>query len=263
MDLNNLIQKYNDEGFISKIPIISNQEALLHRKSLEKAEKEIGDLHYKTKVHTILKSPWKLATNNKVLDIVEKIIGPNILLHNVTYIIKEPKSLSHVTWHQDLTYWGFSSDEQVSVWIALSPATKKSGCMQMIPKSHTWGKLEHIKTYDKNNVLSSGQTVNNIDESRSVYCELDAGQASFHNGWILHKSNPNNSDDRRIGVNIQYLATNVKQLKHNKDSAICVRGIDKFNHFFKDVPASTDLEEKAIKKFNEVTKLYKKTQRMN
>tara|TARA_Y100000590_G_C15597482_1_gene968633 strand:- start:57 stop:848 length:792 start_codon:yes stop_codon:yes gene_type:complete len=261
MNLDIISKKYKDDGFITNIPIISKEDAYIHRNALENAEKKIGNLHYKTKVHTILKSPYKIAINKIILDIVEKLIGPNILLHNVTYIIKEPKSLTHVSWHQDLTYWGFNNDNQVSVWLALSPTNKKSGCMQMIPKSHKLGKFTHEKTFDSSNVLSSGQRVNNIDEKNSVFCELEPGEASFHHGWILHKSNPNYSDDRRIGLNIQYISTDVKQLKHNKDSAICVRGYDEFNNFLKDEPAKKNLEKNALEKFYEVGRLYKKTQR--
>ena len=75
----------------------------------------------------------------ETLDLVEKILGSNILLHNTTFIIKEADTTSHVSWHQDLTYWRFSHDDQVSVWLALSPANELSGALQMIPKSHTPG----------------------------------------------------------------------------------------------------------------------------
>ena len=54
----------------------------------------MGALHYKSKVHTILTSPLEIATNKKALDVVEEIIGPNILLFNVTYIIKEARTES-------------------------------------------------------------------------------------------------------------------------------------------------------------------------
>ena len=263
MDIKKLYDRYNNRGFISNIQIISKKEALLQRQILEETENRIGLLHYKAKVHTILKSVYDLVINSKILDIVELLIGPNILLHNVTYIIKEPNSLSHVSWHQDLTYWGFDKDDQVSVWLAITKADKDSGCMQMIPGSHKWGKLQHVKTFDPTNVLSSGQTVTNIDEKKSIYCDLLPGEASFHHGRILHKSNKNITKDRRIGLNIQYLATHVKQTKHKKDSAICVRGIDKFNNFLRDTPPIKDLDPKDIKKFYELDKTYQKTQKSN
>ena len=132
-----------------------------------------------------------------------------------TFIIKEANTPSHVSWHQDLTYWGFSHDDQVSVWLALSPANELSGAMQMIPESHTSGMIEHITTKDKNNVLLQGQKVDGVNEKNATLCPLLPGEASFHHGWTIHSSMPNNSNDRRIGFNIQYIATHVKQMKNN------------------------------------------------
>ncbi len=149
-------------------------------------EKKIGNLHYQAKVHTILKSPYTLASDTRVLDFVESLIGPDILIYNVEYIIKEPHSPSHVSWHQGLTYWGFCSDEQVSMWLALSPASLESGCMRMVPGSHVKGMMEHQLTEDENNVLYQGQTVHGVDESAAVVYPLEPGEASFHHGWTLH-----------------------------------------------------------------------------
>jgi len=250
---------YDKDGYLSPIDIITKDEAKNHRNRLELAENKIGSLHYKSKVHTIIKSAYELATNRKMLDIVEKILGPNILLYNVTYIIKEPKTMSHVSWHQDLTYWGFSHDDQVSAWLALSEASELSGAMKMMPGSHKQGKKNHEITHDKNNVLLQGQTVKNVDEKLSVLCPLKPGQASFHHGWTLHTSKSNNSSDRRIGLNIQYIATQMRQMKNDTDTAICVRGEDKFNFYQKDEPARIDLDIEALDKFKRLDEQYKKT----
>lgn len=253
------INDYFEKGFLSPVKIIDQDEALNHRKKLEDAEKKLGPIHYKSKVHTVLKSAFDLATSKNILDVVEKILGPNILLYNVTYIIKEPNSAAHVSWHQDMTYWGFSGDEQVSAWLALSEANDLSGAMKMIPGSHKMGKKQHDTTNDKDNVLLQGQTVRNVNEELSVLCSLKPGQASFHHGWTLHTSMPNKSDDRRIGLNIQYIATHIKQLKNEKDTAICVRGYDEFNHFLKDEPAKVEIDFDALERFKELDKQYKKT----
>jgi ectoine hydroxylase-related dioxygenase (phytanoyl-CoA dioxygenase family) len=246
MNFDSYSQQYARDGFLSGIDILSPASALQHRQALENAESKVGSLHYKTKVHTILKSAYDLAVDPGLLDIVELCIGPDVLLYNVTYIIKEPHSESHVSWHQDLTYWGFSSDDQVSVWLALSPATRKSGCMKMIPGSHREGKVEHRLTDDESNVLLSGQTIREVDESLAVLCGLEPGQASFHHGWTQHASTPNLSDDRRIGLNMQFVTPRVKQLKQANDSAILVRGEDRYHHFKVDVAASADLDSEAM-----------------
>jgi ectoine hydroxylase-related dioxygenase (phytanoyl-CoA dioxygenase family) len=252
-------QQYARDGFLSGIDILSSASALRHRQALENAESKVGSLHYKTKVHTILRSAYDLSINPSLLDFVELCIGPDILLHNVTYIIKEPHSESHVSWHQDLTYWGFDNDDQVSVWLALSPASRKSGCMKMIPGSHRQGKVEHQLTDDDNNVLLSGQTIGEVDESLAVLCELEPGQASFHHGWTQHASMPNISDDRRIGLNMQFLATSVKQVKQANDSAILVRGEDRYHHFEADIAASTDLDPEAMARQAALELSYRKT----
>ena len=184
--LNKYQQDYNENGFIYPVKIISIEEAKKHREILENTEKVLGKMHYQSKIHTILKSAYELATHQNILDIVEKVIGPNILLHNTTYIIKEPQTPAFVSWHQDLTYWGFSHDDQVSVWLALSDADETSGAMYMIPGSHLEGKKEHIKIEDKNNVLFQNQRVQKFDESKKTLCSLKAGEASFHHGWTIH-----------------------------------------------------------------------------
>ena len=259
MNFDSYSQQYARDGFLSGIDILSRASALQHRQALENAESKVGSLHYKTKVHTIIKSAYDLAVDPGLLDIVELCIGPDVLLYNVTYIIKEPHSESHVSWHQDLTYWGFSSDDQVSVWLALSPATRASGCMKMIPGSHRQGKVEHRLTDDVSNVLLSGQTIREVDESLAVLCELEPGQASFHHGWTQHASTPNLSDDRRIGLNMQFVTPRVKQLKQADDSAILVRGEDRYYHFKVDVAASADLDPEAMIRQTALEQSYRTT----
>ena len=230
------------DGFLSPVDILGVEEAAAHRARMEGAEAKFGPLHYEFKIHTILCSPYELATHPRVLDVVESLIGPDILLYNVTYIVKEPDSAAFVSWHQDLTYWGFDDDAEVSMWLALSPATTESGCMRMVPGSHVDGRREHVITDDPSNVLDQGQTVRGVAEAEAVTCSLQPGQASFHHGWTLHSSSPNRSDDRRIGLNVQYLVPHVRQTKHDKDSAILVRGEDRFGHFAWDIPAETDFD---------------------
>lgn len=256
LDLDNYKACYDRYGFISPVRFFSTEEAAEHRKIMETAEASIGNLHYKAKVHTILRSPYQLASHKNILDVVERLIGPDILIYNVEYIVKEPGAPSYVSWHQDLTYWGFDSDDQVSMWLALSPAPEESGCMRMIPGSHAKGMKKHQKTADENNVLYQGQTVDDVDEKDAVVCPLQPGEASFHHGWTLHASLPNRSNDRRIGLNVQYIKPSMKQLKHDGDSAMLVLGEDLYNHFLPDVPAETDLDPVAMGKFKTLNNVH-------
>ncbi len=120
--------------------------------------------------------------------------------------------------------------------------------MRMLPGSHKNGRREHDVTEDESNVLLQGQTIRDVDEEKSVMCPLRPGQASFHHGWILHASMSNESDDRRIGLNVQFLAAHVSQTKHDLDTAMPVRGEDKFQNFEYDDPATGDLESEALER---------------
>jgi ectoine hydroxylase-related dioxygenase (phytanoyl-CoA dioxygenase family) len=255
-DLTRIGTAYARDGYVSPVRLIDVETAAAHRARMEAAEAQFGPLHYRSKAHTILTSPWELATNQTVLDIVEQMIGPDILLFNVTYITKEAGSTAHVGWHQDLTYWGLSHDDQVSMWLALSPATAESGCMRMVPGSHKRGRVDHEITHDETSVLLQGQKVNGVSEETAVLCPLEPGEASFHHGWTLHASMPNVSQDRRIGLNIQYIAPHVRQTKHDRDTAILVRGEDRYHHFEPDVPATSDLDPVAVQRQAELEALH-------
>ena len=249
--------QYHALGYLSGIDIIGSDEVAEHRRQLEHAEQQIGSMHYLSKVHTILASPAKLASHPRILDVVEQLIGPDILIYNATYIIKEANTKSHVSWHQDLTYWGLDSDDQVSVWLALSDASEDSGCMRMIPGSHRFGRQRHILgEEDDNNVLYQNQRVVDVDESKAVAAELKSGQASFHHGWLLHASSPNASADRRIGLNIQYIAPHVRQRKLSGFTALLARGVDRYQHYDRDLVATSDLDQTAMRRRDELDRLH-------
>ena len=252
-------ERFARDGFLSPVRILDESEALAHRRRMERAERSFGDLHYQGKVYTILRSPMELATHPRVLDVVNALIGPNVLLWNGTYIVKEPHSSAHVSWHQDLAYWGLAGEDQVSVWVALSAANESSGGMRMVPGSHRFGRRSHSLTPDDSNVLYQGQTVEDVEESNAVFCELLPGEASFHHGWTLHASLPNESSDRRIGFNVQYVATHMRQTRHDRDTAILVSGVDTYGHFGEDTPAAADLEPAAVARQQELDRQVRET----
>ena len=253
------VAQFRRNGFLAGVPILDRQEAAAHRARMVAAEASFGPLHYQAKVYTILRSPLELATHPRVLTVVKALIGPNVLLWNATYIVKEPRTPAFVSWHQDLAYWGLDGDDQVSMWLALSPARGEHGCMRMVPGSHRTGRRGHRAMRDGDNVLYQGQTVEDVDETKAVACELDPGEASFHHGWTLHSSLPNASDERRIGFNAQYIATHMRQTQHDRDTALLVSGVDDYGHFGKDIPAESDLEPDAVMRQRDLDRMVRET----
>jgi ectoine hydroxylase-related dioxygenase (phytanoyl-CoA dioxygenase family) len=238
---------YRRDGFVSPLRVVDAEVAAAHRSRLDAVEAELGPQHYRVKAHTVMRSAWELATTPKLLDAVEQCIGPNVLIYDVTFIVKEPATDSYVGWHQDLTYWGLSDDDaQVSAWIALTPATELSGCMRMVPASHLDGRRDHVTKPEPAAVLDLGQQVEDIDEATSVAVPLQPGEASLHHGWTLHASAPNRSSERRIGLNVQFLAPHARQTLHDSGTAVLVRGVDDYGHFGLERPAAAELDRDAL-----------------
>lgn len=252
-------ERYHDQGFYSPLLVLSDDEAAYHANELRQAERRLGNLHYRPKIHTVFRSPYELATRDVVLDFVEALLGPDVLLYNATYISKEAQSGSFVSLHQDLTYWGFSGDLLTSMWLALSPATDESGCMRMVPGSHLGGPREHRPIRNEDNILFQNQTVDGEGTPEAVSCPLRPGEASFHHGWTLHSSGPNSSGERRIGLNVQYIASSMSKRKGSRGTALLVRGRDDFHHFEAERLSSYDFEPAAIERHRELERLHLET----
>ena len=238
---------YETHGYAAPIKVLSAIEAAKYRAKLEAAEEKLGSLHFKPSIYTLLRSAYELASHPAILDAVEAVIGPDIMLYDATFIIKEPQTKAHVSWHQDLTYWGLSHTQKVtSTWLAISDATPDNGCMQMIPGSHKFGQLDHLNTHDEDNVLYLSQEVQGVDLKSATHCPLKAGEASIHHGWTVHSSLPNTTHDRRIGLNAQYIAPEVYNTAGIKIPAMLLRGENRFDHFITEEPAIGEADPVSI-----------------
>jgi ectoine hydroxylase-related dioxygenase (phytanoyl-CoA dioxygenase family) len=163
------------------------------------------------------------------------------------------KTTSFVSWHQDLTYWGLEGEEEVSAWIALSPATTKSGCMRFVAGSQNQT-IAHRDTHDPDNLLTRGQEmVVEVAEDDAVEIELRPGQMSLHHGKVFHASHPNISDDRRIGLAIRFIPTHMRQVEGGQMAAMLVRGVDQYQHFRRCRPPSGLLTDADLAHWQEIS----------
>ena len=228
----NQLKQYEDEGYISPIEVLSSSEALEAREEIELIEKKIPneiDKSGRYNVHLISPKLDSIVHNSKILDAVESIIGNNILVCSTTLFIKNPNEQGFVSYHQDAKYIGLEPHNWVTAWVALTDSNENNGCMRMWPKSHIDIK-DHNEKFNEGNLLTRGQTVENVPENEVKTVELKAGQMSLHHPRIVHGSGINKSNDRRIGFVIQsYIGTNVKQTLGQNGVQIA-RGEDKFNH---------------------------------
>ena len=244
------IRQYRDEGYYLPVPVLTVDETLALRQKLEAFESSQGhplDGAQRSKSHLLFKWVDDVMRDDLLVDAIEDLIGPNILCWNSVFWIKEAHTPSYVGWHQDLKYWGLDNDELVSVWIALSPATRESGCMSVLPGSHRRQMLQHDDTYHENNMLTRGQEIAvDVDDAETVLMALEPGQASFHNVKSAHGSGPNNSADRRIGLSLHYMPTHTKQTLADWDTAALVRGEDRFGNFVHTPRPAADFDPEAV-----------------
>ncbi len=179
----------------------------------------------RTKIYLRQPFAYRLATHPAILDVVEDLIGPDIMLYQNAAWVKNAGEDSYVSWHQDNTYFGHEPCHVLSVWLALTPSRPESGSMRFLPGSHKSGMLPvHYEPTDEN-LLSSGQ-VAEFDASAftSFATSLSPGEASIHHAWMVHGSPPNKGTDRRIGVTFVYHPPHLRQLGAVRTSALLCAG---------------------------------------
>ena len=243
------VEQFKRDGYYFPVRVLSTAEAAGYRARLEGNEAALGGplaSNMRHKVHLLFTWAAELVRHPAVLDVVEDILGPDILCWNTNFFIKEAHDPGFVSWHQDATYWGLDPDDVVTAWVALSDAPVESGAMKVIPGSHRWPQMAHRDTFHEHNLLSRGQELAvEVDEAEAVYMPLKAGEVSLHHVKLAHGSAPNTVDDRRIGLAIRYVPPHVRQ-KGVKDCATLVRGQDA-RHYYDPEPAPrADLDEAAV-----------------
>ncbi len=229
------IAHYRHAGYFFPVPILCAEEVAGFRRRLEAFEAQQGQPiqgGHRNKSHLLFKWLDDLMRHRRILDAIEDLIGPDILCWNTIFWVKEARSPNYVSWHQDLNYWGLDAPDLITAWLAFSPATVASGCMHVLPGSHTEKPLPHDDTFHQDNMLTRGQEIAvEVDESKTVAMALEPGEMSVHNAGIAHASGPNTSDDRRIGISLHYMPTRSRQVVGAWDSAALVRGADRYRHF--------------------------------
>ena len=226
---------YEEQGYLFPLPALTTEEVGRYRGEMEDLlahHGEAGRDVLRHKGHVALAWLAELVCHPAIIEPVSDILGPDILCWTTNFFIKEPRSPGFVSWHQDATYWGLSSDEVLTAWVALSDSRPESGCMGFVPGSHRMRQIPHHDTFDPDNLLTRGQEIEvDVDPGSVVDVVLRAGEMSLHHVLMVHGSGPNASDEPRIGVAIRYMPTRIRQLLPHRDTATLVNGKDTLGHF--------------------------------
>jgi len=232
------VLRYRENGYLFPIPALNPSEAVSGLANLERVEAKLGapltsaERKYRHASYTYL--PWvdALVRHPRILDVIEDIIGPDILVFTATFFIKESATKTFAAWHQDATYFGLQPYEHVTAWVALSDASKQAGCMDVLSFKGAQRQMRHTAAGLENSINAAGQViVDSLDDSNPISMELSAGELSLHHTLCPHRSGPNRSPHRRVGLGISYIPPHVRTTGPTRMHASLVRGADNCGNF--------------------------------
>ncbi len=253
------VQAFREQGYIFPLRVVPEARAAAWLDAFARREPEITpDRAYLLgfKAHLVFMWMYELATHPAVLDAVEALIGPNILVLGAKPWNKQPNDPRFISWHQDNAYFGLDPHDEVTAWTAISRTTPENGCMRFIPGSHRWDDQLHTETYDRMNLLARGQVIAGIDDAGAVDVPLEAGEMSIHHERTVHGSNGNSTGARRLGFSTFYIPTHVKSTIGRR-GALLVRGTDEYGHWDADPIPQHDFDPRGIEACKRASEAYR------
>jgi len=258
------IEQLRKRGFCFPIDVLSESEAdrlLLEFGRYGELVGRLGGLvamnRYYPKPHLLAAWADRLAHNERILDAVESVIGPDILVWATQVFVRPAHDLATLAWHQDALYYGLEGfeDKAVRVWVALTKTSIANGTMSYVSGSHRQGLIEHSYTGNTKEEFMRGEEIQgDLDWQSAEPVILRAGQAAMHYLTTAHGSGSNITDQDRVNFAIDYLAPQVVP-NGLEDSALLARGEDRFGHFALERRPRTDFDGEALESFYRATTL--------
>ncbi len=253
------VRSYEDNGFLFPIEVCSAAAATELARKVAATEAQLGhELQKRFALKAHLPFPWlcALIRNERLLDAVEDIIGPNILCWGTTFFQKPARDPRYISWHNDTFFYTVKPAETLTAWVGFNDATLESGCVEYIPGSHKGAPPEHDFLPHPNNLAPDGRTVRGIDPSQAVPAVLRAGQAVFHHESVVHGSKPNHADHARTGFVIHYNAPHVRETGYAGATAMLCRGRDTHGYWGRDPEPRHDLDPLCIEAMDHTRALF-------
>lgn len=228
------------EGFVSRVPVLTADEAREVYdafEAIEASEVERGGGTWAKRDYR----PWEqddhplrswldaLARHPRILDAVESILGPDLLLRNADVFLKEPGNPRGIGWHLDTAMRGPEVDQIVTVWLGLTPSTRENGGLLYAAGSHRLEIPGGPK--DRFSLTLTKDAAATLDPARTHVNVMEAGMCSIHHFGLVHASGPNRTSARRLGFVGRYMATSIDPAVAESGSATLVRGTDRHRRF--------------------------------
>ncbi|HZZ76375.1 MAG TPA: phytanoyl-CoA dioxygenase family protein [Puia sp.] len=210
------IRLYHEQGYLIVKNFCSAKEidklfsTALHDQAMQNNALDLNDLSGKKTKLSLWFTPGNdvfgyLTRSEKMVHGVQQLLGNSAAVchFHSKLMQKEPRVGGAWEWHQDYGYWYKNQfmfpDQLISVMVALTPANKANGCLQVIKGSHKIGRVNH--GFAGEQVGADMEMVNNALKTMDlVYTELEPGDALFFHSNILHRSEANLSDHARWSI---------------------------------------------------------------
>jgi Phytanoyl-CoA dioxygenase (PhyH) len=148
----------------------------------------------------------ELARDRDIVDLVADVIGNDVILWGCHVFCKPAGQGYETPWHQDGHYWPIRPLATCTAWVALEPSTVANGCLRVIPGSQRERRLHpHLHEDRSDLTLNQRMAEGSFDEAQAVDIELQPGQMSLHDVYMIHGAKPNVSTQRRTGVALRYM----------------------------------------------------------
>lgn len=236
------VDRYRRDGFLAPIRALDEAEAgqirawlLAYESAPGASKRERREACLRLKPHLLFPELDAVVRHPRVLDAVEAIIGPDILVWSSSFMIKDPGDGGFASWHQDSHGTRLQGAQMVSAWIALEPVDRENGAMRVIPRSHHDGLRPHRRRRDIRNLVILGEHIEQVDEDAAVDVALRPGEMSLHHLHVVHGSPPNISERSRVGYVVRYFPTWMGA-DGGMSSALLVRGEDSYGFHQKETP---------------------------
>lgn len=233
------VSQFNEKGYVFPIDLFSEEEAEANRayfdKLLQMASDAGLDRYSVNGWHSHCAGVWDLVTDDRILDCVEDILGPNLVCRMTHYFSKSPGDAKAVYWHQDASFWNLTPSKVVTVWLAIDDVDVENGAMKLFPGTHLLGRIPFEWVSDEEDGVLNQHVHNPERYAEPVSVELKAGQISLHTDMLLHGSQPNPSNRRRCGLTVRYMPPDVRTQGGPGQPAIIARGEDP-SGYWKHIP---------------------------
>lgn len=258
------IERYRYDGYLFPFPALTRDKLAECNAGMARYESWLGkrvndsDRRWRSAGYVFL--PWldALVRHQRILDVVEDLIGPDILVYTATFFIKEAHSPTFAAWHQDATYFGLDPHQHVTAWVALSDANAEAGCMEVVSSEGMPRQMRHAALALEHSINGGGQAiVDHVDASGGVMMQLPAGSFSLHHTLCRHRSAPNRANHRRVGIGISYIPANCRLTGTVRMCARLVRGRYTGGHFDLIPSPEGELHPAALTRHEDVYRRYR------